>query len=119
MSSTNGVAESPVDINWPPCIPPQGGSDPIRTEPPEEDRPIWFFWDLFAWWRNRRERKLLQEIRKLKLELAYATEEKDRCAEALDNLRAWTQASTANAERLIAALGGSPPPDKRRGSVMP
>lgn len=117
MSDANGVNPK----MWRECIPPQTGSpvvvDAVVTDA-EPKRRVLFFTDLFAWWRNARERKLRAKIARLEVRCARAEEERDQLAAANEMMRQWVLASTATAATVIVSLGGrekpSPPEKPKR-----
>ena len=120
----NGTADvGDMNIPWAPIVAPVTPPPPEkRTRVDDPDECSTGFWsDLFAWWRSKRERKFVAKIRRLKMELAYQKEENNRLAEMVENMRRWTLASTAAAERVAAQFGApaQAPETKRRGQVIP
>lgn len=120
MTTGNGKQET--EPMWRECIPPQTPPPPkvVDGEEPKTTKHR-LFSDLFAWWRNARERKLRNRIAILEAKLARAELERDQLAEANEMMRQWVLASTATAARVIESLGGRPPeppkpPLKRTGA---
>lgn len=121
------MAENGIPLRFPPIIPPPSGNDvdwpapnvpaekPAKEEPEEKANYGWgFLTDLFAWWRTRRERKLIEQIRYLKSTNALLTEENWQQACLIERLNRWVQASTIAAARIAEGMGAPPPPPTRR-----
>lgn len=112
MTQQNGTTK-PIDL-WPtpPFVPPGKVEKQPTTEPEAKPaRRILLLSDLFAWWRNARERKLRAKIANLKMRLSATEEERDRLAEMNENMRQWMLASTATAAQ-VAGLLTQPAPEK-------
>lgn len=94
---------------WREVIPPNA-PPPIPQDEPEPIKPkvqkVRLFWDLIAWWRNARERKLLKRIARLEAKLATVEYERDFLAEANECLRQWQRASSETACMTADMLAG-------------
>ena len=115
-ASGNGAVD-PVRIEWPPIVPPEGGRPQPPPEPEREERAdhrTGYFADLFAWWRTRRERHLIERIRGLSSENALLKEENMQLGFLLEKLNRWVQASTVAAARIADQLGAAPDPRREK-----
>ena len=84
-------AVRPVDVYANGAVP---AAKPERVEPPSAPSAPGFF----AWWRSRREHKLMLKVRALQIKVDQLTLERDGLIEVNDYMRRWLEAATVAAQ---------------------